>query len=413
MAALRVLISGAGIAGPSIAFWLSKLGHSCTIFERHQKLRTYGQQIDIRGHGITVVDRMGLKGEIMKHNVDEEGFQLVNVKGERKLLLGRMEAGDDKSKAFTSEIEIMRSDLNEILYNATKERSVYRFGTTVVDYENQPDGVLVTLSDGTAEKFDLVIAADGSNSRIRKMMLKRGERIKDNSRTLGFFVAYFRLPKTPEDGNLATGCMVPKRRFMMTRWHTEEQGQGYLMTRASGGVLKTALSKDVRAQKEAFAQVYDGAGWQANRLIAAMHEAEDFYAEEIVQRRTNIWHSGRVVLLGDAAFAPGLVTGMGTSLAVVGAYVLAGEIGRHGGDVAAGLEGFEKTMRPFVQQAQIPSVAAWRLMWPNSALGVRMLHFMIKAAMRLKVPALMERFQSESKWTLPRYEELLGGNVRG
>ncbi|KAK5991137.1 FAD-dependent monooxygenase asL4 [Cladobotryum mycophilum] len=406
MSSLRVLISGAGIAGPAMAFWLTRLGHSCTVLERFPTLRTDGQQVDLRNHGLAVIDRMGLRDEITRHNIDEVGFQLVNAKGERQILMSRQEEGDGRARTFTSELEIMRGDLSKIFYDVTEGKAEYRFGVTVEDYENEGDGVRVKLSDGTEERFDLLVAADGQSSRIRQKMMQVDEEIMDNSIMLQLFAAYFKVPRRPDDENLASGCHVPGRRLMVTRWHTEDAGQAYLVTRAGRELLNEALKKDVEAQKAAFAEVFDGAGWQAARLIEAMNKANDFYAEEVVQRKSSRWYSGRVVLLGDTAYAPGALTGMGTTLAVVGAYILAGELAKHGNDISAGLAAFDKTLRPFVEESQVLPPGVWGVMWPNTAFGVKMLHTVAWIAVLLRLDKVAAWLDAGSAWKLPEYKDL-------
>ncbi|KAM0426195.1 hypothetical protein ACHAPT_008545 [Fusarium lateritium] len=228
MTQLRVLISGGGIAGPAAAFWLSRLGHSCTVLERFPSLRTGGQQIDIRGQGIEAAKRMGILEEIRKHAVDEGGLQYVDTYGNQKALLERNDSGKGR-QSFTSEYEIMRGDLCKIIYEATKERVQYRFGTSIESFENAGDKANVKLTGGTSETYDLLIAADGQGSRLRRKMFQ-DEPESTYTRYLGLNGCFYGLPRRPGDPNLATVYSAPGRRVMSTRWHCEDRGQAYLLT---------------------------------------------------------------------------------------------------------------------------------------------------------------------------------------
>ncbi|RSL49324.1 hypothetical protein CEP53_009201 [Fusarium sp. AF-6] len=248
MTQLRVLISGGGIAGPAAAFWLSRLGHSCTILERFPSLRTGGQQIDIRGQGIEAAKRMGILGTIREHAVDEGGLQYVDM------------------QSFTSEYEIMRGDLCKIIYDAAERRTKYRFGTSVESFENVGDKVNVKLTGGTTETYDLLIAADGQGSRLRRKMFQN-EPESTYTRYLGLNGCFYGLPRKPGDPNLATVYSAPGRRVMSTRWHSKDRGQAYILTMSHEKEFEEVMKKDVASQKKLFSEIFQDAGWQAPRLI--------------------------------------------------------------------------------------------------------------------------------------------------
>lgn len=404
---LRVLIAGAGIAGPALAFWLSRLGHSCTVVERHTTLRQGGQQIDLRKQGIEAVRRMGLLDEVRRHVVDEEGVQFVNSAGERQFFFPREEPGS-KTQGFSSEFEIMRGDLCQLLYDATKNQTTYRFGIWVEDFENVGDVVNVTLSNGDTEEYDLLVGADGQSSRIRKSLLKDEGGDERCLRHLGAVIAYFPVERTPYDPDIATGYNAPGHKFILTRWHTKEVGQGYLMTMGDEEALYEALKKDPAAQKEALAKIFTGIGWQSERVLAAMKRADDFYAAEMIQVRSKIWHKGRVVLLGDAGYTPSPMTGMGTSSAIVGAYVLAGELSRHKGDVSEALAAYDTTLRPWVEGVQKLNLRVLRIMYPKTKLGIRLVYFVLGLVTKLRLNSLVQSMMMEDgdRWELPKYPDM-------
>lgn len=418
MAPLRILISGGGIADPAFAFWMARLGHSCTVLERFPQLRASGQQIDIRQQGVDVARRMGLLETIRRHVVDEEGVQFVDGSGRQRALFARRESGTGR-QSFTSEYEIMRGDLCHVLVGAapTANKPDYRFGLSVDGFDDEGARVKVKLSDGSVERFDMLVGADGQGSRIRRMMLGRDAADENSSTHLGLHVAYFSLPRTAGDPNLGTIYNAAGRRAMATRWHSPQRGQAYLGTMAHGEELARALTQDVGVQKDAFARIFADAGWQAERLVDAMRDADDFYAQSIVQVRCRPWSRGRVVLLGDAGYCPSPLTGMGTSTALIGAYVLAGELARrgvragaHGRDdsVASALTAYEDVFRPFVEQAQKLARGVPGLVYPETELGVWMLRSAIGLSSTLRLNRLFESSVLErgNMWKLPDYPEL-------
>ncbi|PHH93294.1 hypothetical protein CDD83_7993 [Cordyceps sp. RAO-2017] len=410
---LNILICGGGIAGPAAAFWLSKLGHSCTIVERHGQLRAQGQQIDIRDQGISVVRRMGLLDEIRNRSVDEEGALFVDAVGKPVAFFGR--TGDEEHQGFTSEFEIMRGELCRILHEATRDRVAWRFEVTVDELEHVDDGrrVRAVFSDGEAAEYDLVIGADGQGSRVRRNISP-----EDQYRALGLFCCYFNMPRDADDKRkVFTMYVADKRRNIGTRWHSDKFGQGYLMTMSHADEMRRALRQaDGDAQKDLFARVFRGAGWQADRLVHHMRQADDVYTFEALQVTTQPWSKGRIVLLGDAGYAPSFCTGMGTTLAFVGAYVLAGELSRHGDDIPAALAAYDEELRPFVEKAQqlppgFPSFA-----FPKSGWGVRLMNWILAIMVLIRFDAIsakLARLLPEGKkWKLPDYPALQQGDVK-
>ncbi|KAG6009355.1 hypothetical protein E4U21_002663 [Claviceps maximensis] len=409
---LRVLIAGAGIAGPALAFWLQRLGHSITIIERWDSLRACGQQIDLRRQGIEAVKRMGIIQEIRQHLVDEGGLDIVNHKGQSIMFFPRHEPGS-RSQGFSSEFEIMRGDLCRILHDRTRDKVDYRFGLSVTAFETKGAVVNVTLSDGSVAEYDLLVGADGQASRIRRVLNQDVGGDEQFLRSRGVFTCYYSIERSAEDKDHATGYLETGKRFMLTRWHTPRLGQAYLMTMAPGrqAEMKEALKQDVVAQKAAFTDIFKTVRWkQADRILDAMKTTDNFYAHEIVQVRANTWSKGRVVLLGDAGFCPSAMSGMGTSAAMVGAYVLAGEIARSsddGGDIEAALARYDATLCPFIEKVQGPG-AAFTWLIPKSMIGLKVLNFALGLANRFNVQKVLQRRAMDEKdeWVMPWYQEL-------
>lgn len=417
---MKILISGGGIAGTSIAFWLSKLGHNITVIERFPSLRATGLQIDLRGHGIEVMKRMGLEEAFRANSAPEEGLQIVDKTGRRRAFFPANKTGKGE-QSFTTDWEIMRGDLCRIIYDAGKERVRYVFGMSIDGLEETDGGVTVKFSDGKSESFDLVVGADGSGSQTRKMMLGSGA--PDAFYPLGggkLHVAYFTAPRPMQEGEqyLATLYMATANRGIMIRRHNPHAIQVLLGGTTDSVRLKNARRGDTREEKEAFAEVLQGAGWQSEEVITSMRNADDFYCERLGVVKLDSWSKGRVVLIGDAAYCPSANTGMGTTSSMVGAYILAGEIGRHCGadgtqdGLAAALKAYEQTFRPFMNQVQkgVLEDSQDGLMdsFMATPIGIGIFNYLAGMASFLKInPAKWMMKENVKNWDLPEYKELL------
>lgn len=427
MAPLKILIVGGGITGPALAYWLSKVDCDITIVERSPDLRASGQQIDLRGQGLTCMRRMGIEAAVREKVVDEQGFRLIDKNGNIKAQFGANKTGKGK-QSFTSEFEIMRGDLVRILYDVTKDRCKYLFGTMVEDFEQSGDGVHVKFSDGKEDDFDLVVGADGQSSRTRRKL--QASNAKDPFKFLGLYISYYTVPRTEMDENYAVALLAPNRRVVSTRADNPKTMQVYLgihVKDADAGlkVLDEAMeSGDMHRVKKVYYDLFKDAGWETPRLLDGMMNSEyanDFYNQKVGQvKMEGPWSKGRVVLVGDAAYAPSPVSGVGTSVGLVGAYVLAGEIARqlqrkksseadHGQVVDAALDEYEKTLRPFVKDAQKLAPGVPGIVYADTEWGVWFIQLIAALAKILRISALFELLLSDDfagGWKVPDYPEL-------
>ncbi|KAI1364615.1 hypothetical protein F5Y08DRAFT_306394 [Xylaria arbuscula] len=424
MTQLKVLISGGGIAGNALAYWLAKIGHDITVVERFSSLRDTGLQLDLRGHGIEVIKRMGLQEAFRAKVAPEKGVQLVDKRGRRRAFFPATSPKEGVQN-FTTEFEIMRGDICRILHDAAARHGAkFVFGTSIEKFEDKGDSVAVRLANGREDSFDLVVGADGLNSRTRKMML--GPDAKDAARPLeGVIAGYFTMPQPLQEGEeyLATVYMAPGNRMIMVRRSHPEIWQIYIggKTRA----LDSVARGDVKAEKEVLTKFMRGAGWETENILEAMNTDNDFYLERMAVVKLDKWFRGRVALVGDAAWCPTPNTGMGTTSSIVGAYILAGEIARHcgrgttekktgksnnGADVAKALAAYDAKFRPFMDQVQkgIGEGSDWAYSFLSTGLGISLVHIFAAVAsyFQINIGAMMLKEQVKD-WELPEYQELL------
>lgn len=353
---MRVLISGAGIAGPTLAWFLSKAGARITLVEKCQSVLRQGQNIDIKGSAVTAIRTMGLLDRIREFHTTEKGTQFIDARGRPFAVF------PGSTVSLTSEFEILRGDLAAVLYEATKDlpNVNYLFGTTVKEViSNETDAVKVELSNGDVQEFDLLVAADGQWSKIRKQCFPPDSiAIIDKD----MYAAYFTIPRLASDNDWWNIYHALGSKIITLRPDPHGTIRAMFTRMPCNDIQKKAWQRASRSgrqmQEELLRSEFADAGWQAQRLLNAMGHTSDFYFQAIQQIKMTRWFANRVVCLGDAACAPTPLTGMGTSLAITGAYVLAGELSKldDGENPRRALEAYETTFRPFVEKAQeIPS----------------------------------------------------------
>ena len=343
MTDIRVLIQGASIAGPALAHWLRRQGAEVTVVEQTSGLRPGGQAVDARGVAKEVIRRMGLESAVRAACTDTAGAYRVDADGN---VLETHRADDHGGDGYIAEIEILRGDLAEVLYDATRDTVEYVFGDRIADLTQDADGVDVAFAAGDRRRFDLVIGADGLHSALRSMVFGPRERYV---RHLGLVLAYFSVPNE----------------FGLDRWLIDYQESGrsaglrpiHDATRAIAMFSFSAAEftvphRDVQAQKSLLRERMAGFGWLTPRILAHLDDTPDFYLDQVAQVVMDRWSSGRVGLIGDAAYSASPMSGGGTGLALVGAYMLAGELAASGWDPKAGFAGYEERMRSYVDANQ-------------------------------------------------------------
>ncbi|RAL02645.1 monooxygenase, partial [Aspergillus ibericus CBS 121593] len=432
---LKILITGAGIAGTTLAYLLAhspshhpKTTYNILILERSPTLRTTGLQIDLRYPGIQVLKHMNLEEEFRAISIPEQRLALVDGKGRRWGYFPVNGSGEGK-QSFTTEWEVMRGEFCGLVGKGSGGGVRYEFGIWVEEVHelDGDDGVEVVLSDGRREKFDIVVGADGLGSRMRGMMMTGANygdvTGKEGVHDLGVYAGYFTVNREMEDGEGydATGFIATNGRGIMTRRHERERYLVYLMCRAvgEGEGIERGKRGDMEKEKEILKKSFRGAGWKTEEILTGMDEAEDFYCERMGVVNLERWSRGRVVLLGDAAYCPSVMTGMGTSCAMAGAYILAGEMGRLGRDgmvtkedIEGVLARYEEKLRPFMTHVQRGLLDNNDYMgkFPSSALGIGVMYFLIAVASFFKLDVLVRWVLREDTngWKLPEYPDVFG-----
>ena len=333
-----VLISGASIAGPALAFWLHRYGFQPTIVERAPALRPGGYAVDFRGASLRVLERMGLLPDVQRKQTRIGAITIVD-RNNRKVA--------SMPDGFTSgELEIPRGDLAAIFHAATRDTTEYIFDDSIASIEESAAGVDVLFQRSARRRFDLVVGADGLHSQVRSLVF--GEEASF-ARYLGYYICIFTIPNflNLDHAGLYYGNLGKKIGIFSGGDPWEAKASFFFATEPFD-----YARRDSAEQRKILHEHFRHEGWQAPRLLELMETAPDFYFDSISQVKMDRWSAGRIVLLGDAAWCASPLSGMGTGMAVVGAYILAGELAAADGDYHLAFESYETLMREFVEKCQ-------------------------------------------------------------
>ncbi|MGO9049282.1 MAG: FAD-binding domain [Xanthobacteraceae bacterium] len=387
-----VLISGAGIAGPTLAYWLVAYGFEPTLVERAPNVRAGGYVIDFWGLGYDIAEKMGLLPELKRRAYWVEELRFVNDRGRR---VGGF--GVDVFRKMTGGryISLPRSDLAAAIYHAIEKRCEILFDDSVATIDNALDSVIVTFERTPARKFGAVVGADGLHSAIRKIAFGPEGRFE---KYLGYSVAAFEAKGyRPRDEGIYVSYGEPGKQ--VARFALRDDRILFLI------VFRTSnpVPHDIPAQKVLLNRALADAGWECPQMLAALDRTEDLYFDAVSQIRLECWSRGSVALVGDAAFAPSLLAGQGSALAMTAAYILAGEIAVAQGDYQSAFSRYESVLRQFIDSKQRAAEQFAGSFAPKTRLGLSIRNQLSKAFVLPFVAELLIGRDLLDRLTLPSY----------
>lgn len=338
-----VLISGAGIAGPTLAFWLGAAGFAPTLIERAPGLRTGGYVIDFWGLGYDIAERMGLTGDINRIGYHMRELRIVDDQGKR--ITG---FGTDVFRELTGGryVTLGRSDLSRLLFEKAEGTTDVIFGDEIVGLQDSKDFVQVQFKHADERRFDLVVGADGLHSDVRRLAFGPQSGFEKH---LGYLVAAFEVDGyRPRDEDIYMMYGQPGRMVGRFTLHGDRTLFLFVFT-ADGGSLPASLDQ----QKALLRERYRDGGWECPRILAELDRTQELYVDRVSQIRMERWSRGRVALIGDAAFCVSLLAGQGSALAMISAYVLAGELANAGGRYDDAFAKYEALLRAYINTKQL------------------------------------------------------------
>ena len=366
----KILVSGASIAGPTLAFWLCKSGHTVTVVERAPAVRTGGYAIDIRGAALEVVERMDLLPTLRARATDTLSNAFVDERGRPVATFDRgfgvIDPGD---------VEILRGELASLLYERTRPYTRYLFDDSITALTEDAHGVDVTFLHHPSERFDLVLGADGLHSQVRALRFGPEAPLL---RHLGGAIAIFTAPNHLGLERAQWMLMAPGRVASIKSDHGNRTVKVTLIFTCA----ERDWDRDDLGQRRLATAAFAGLQGDFMRpILDAMQTADDFYADLSSQVRMPAWHLGRMALVGDAAFAPSAMTGQGTSLALIGAYLLADALrdtDGHADAIALAFGRYQAGLRRFVERNQDVAQDAAKSFAPRSSLGAWLRNFNLR-----------------------------------
>ncbi|MFI5933771.1 FAD-dependent monooxygenase [Actinoplanes sp. NPDC051494] len=374
----RVLVSGASIAGPALAFWLHRYGFDVTVVEKANAVRGGGYPIDIRGTAIEVIRRMGVLAPLREAHIATERLTFLAPDA---TVIASVKPDAVVRGVEGHDLEVPRGDLTTILYDAVRDDVEFIFDDSIATLDDHPDRVDVTFRGGVHRSFDLVVGADGLHSNTRSLVLGPESQYH---RYLGHCFAGFTMPNDLGLSREAVMWSRPGRGAVQYAVRDGDRVHGFLTFDRAEPPFEAF--RDPRAQRELVASVFADDGWQIPRMVEVMRLADDLFFDVVSQIRMPRWSIGRTVLVGDAAYAPSFLTGQGTSLGLVGAYMLAGALAT-ADDHTSAFAAYERETRPFVELNQDLVGEGDATLFPSTAQALAERNEMLRDLATMPAPA--------------------------
>ncbi|MBL1099665.1 FAD-dependent monooxygenase [Streptomyces coffeae] len=402
----KILISGAGVAGPALAYWLHRYGFAVTVVEKAPAMRGSGYPVDVRGTALEVVRRMGVLPRLREAHIRTRRIGFVGADGK---VLSSMKPEALVGGTEGRDIELPRGDLAVVLYDAVRDDVEFLFGDSIAALHGEGGGkaVEVVFAGGRERAFDLVIGADGLHSRTRGLAFGPEARFH---RYLGYCFAGFTMPNRLGLSHEALVCNVPGRAATLYAPGEGDQLHAFLIFARPDPPY--GAFADPGGQRDLVASAFAGCRWEIPRMVDALRASEDLFFDVVSQIRMPRWSRGRVALVGDAAYAPSFLSGQGTSIALAGAYVLAGELaaGSGRGGHTEALAAYERVMRTFVELNQALADGGGVTLMPRTRAGLWLRNRMLRMAPLLARigPVGRKGRSAYTALTLPEYPEPAG-----
>ena len=344
MKAKTVLISGAGIGGPTLAFWLHVGGFEATLIERAPALRAGGYVIDFWGLGYDIAERMGLANDIQQVGYQMRELRIVDDRGKRVAGFGTRVFRELAGGRFAT---LGRSDLSRLLFEKIRSTTEVFFGDEIVGLQEHADGIQVQFKHARERSFDLVIGADGLHSNVRRLIFGPQDRFE---KQLGYIIAAFEVRGyRPRDRDVYVVYNKPGR--MVTRFALRDDWTLFLFVFTTDGDSFSSMV-DLATQKAILRDRFSDGAWECSDILGELDRTHDLYFDRVSQIKIDKWSRGRIALVGDAAFCVSLMAGQGAALAMTAAYVLAGELANACGRHENAFRNYEMLMRSYIGSKQ-------------------------------------------------------------
>jgi 2-polyprenyl-6-methoxyphenol hydroxylase-like FAD-dependent oxidoreductase len=357
----NILISGAGIAGLTLAYWLRNFGFNPSVVEQSPRLREGGYAIDFWGAGFDVAERMNIVPDLNKADLKISDMAFVDENNKRK---GGLDYNKLKKLMNYRALTLLRSDLSKIIYNHLDKEIEIIFGDTISKIDQNEKETVVQFQSGHIRSFHLVIGADGLHSNVRRLVFGNEAQFE---KFYGYYTSSFTIENSISTEGLFLTYNIPNKQAAVYSIGEDKTATFFIF----GSPQKLSYNfHDYEKQKEILRAEFENAGWKCTGILSKIDTAPDFYFDVVSQIQMNRWYKDRVTLVGDACDCPSLLSGQGSTLAIVGAYILAGELKLANGNYKIAFEQYENIFKPFIEHKQKSAQNFAKSLVPNSNFGI-------------------------------------------